>query len=82
MRQPLERRPRVFCEEWGKPIIASQPWVAELIEFAGGNFVGEPGKTYPAEDVAQAQPDVLLAAWCGAGDRVPLEKIVAPPQLE
>src|SRR6516165_484827 len=24
-------KPRVFCEEWGKPIIASQPWVAELI---------------------------------------------------
>ena len=22
-------------------------------------------------------PDVLIAAWCGAGDRVPLEKIVA-----
>jgi iron complex transport system substrate-binding protein len=24
-----------------------------------------------------AEPDVLIAAWCGAGDRVPLEKIVA-----
>src|SRR2546423_7231018 len=24
-------RPRVFCEEWGKPLIASQPWVAELV---------------------------------------------------
>jgi iron complex transport system substrate-binding protein len=67
---------RVFCEEWGKPIIASQPWVAELIEVAGGAFVGEPAKTLAAEDVAQLQPDVLLAAWCGAGDRVPLEKIV------
>ena len=73
--QPAER-PRVFCEEWGKPIIASQPWVAELIEVAGGTVVGEPGKTISAEDVAQLQPDVLLAAWCGAGDRVPLEKIV------
>src|SRR5512142_2297392 len=28
-------RPRVFCEEWGKPIIASQTWVAELVEAAG-----------------------------------------------
>jgi iron complex transport system substrate-binding protein len=69
-------KPRVFCEEWGKPIIASQPWVAELIKVAGGNLVGEPGKTLPAEQIAQAEPDVLLAAWCGAGDRVPLEKIV------
>jgi iron complex transport system substrate-binding protein len=69
-------KPKVFCEEWGKPIIASQPWVAELIETAGGAFVGDPAKTLAAEDVAQLQPEILLAAWCGAGDRVPLEKIV------
>jgi iron complex transport system substrate-binding protein len=37
-------RPRVFCEEWGKPLIASQRWVAEVVEAAGGQFVGEPGK--------------------------------------
>jgi iron complex transport system substrate-binding protein len=71
-----EAKPRVFCEEWGKPIIASQPWVAELVEIAGGSFIGEPGKPVSAEDVALARPDVLLAAWCGAGDRVPLEKII------
>lgn len=69
-------KPRVFCEEWGKPLIASQPWVAELVEAAGGQFVGEPGKPINAEKVAQLDPDVLIAAWCGAGDRVPLEKIV------
>ena len=70
------RRARVFCEEWGKPIIASQPWVAELVQAAGGEFVGAPAKTTTAEEIAAAEPDVILAAWCGAGDRVPLEKIV------
>jgi len=69
-------RPRVFCEEWGKPIIASQSWVAELVEAAGGEFLGEPGRQTTAEDVLSKNPDVLVAAWCGAGDRVPLEKIV------
>jgi iron complex transport system substrate-binding protein len=69
-------KPRVFCEEWGKPIIASQPWVAELIEVAGGTFIGAAGTTTPIDEIERAQPDVLLAAWCGAGDRVPLEKIV------
>lgn len=69
-------QPRVFCEEWGKPIIASQPWVAELVEAAGGEFVGTPGKQIAADEVAAASPDVLVAAWCGAGDRVPLEKII------
>ena len=67
---------RVFCEEWGKPIIASQPWVAELVEAAGGAFIREAGKSTTQEQVAAAEPDVILAAWCGAGDRVPLEKIV------
>ena len=67
---------RVFCEEWGKPIIASQPWVAELVEAAGGVFAVPPGQAVTGEEVASSQPDVILAAWCGAGDRVPLEKIV------
>lgn len=70
-------RPLVYCEEWGKPLIHSQPWVAELTEAAGGKFFGQPGKQITAEEVAAANPDVVVAAWCGAGDRVPLEKIVA-----
>jgi iron complex transport system substrate-binding protein len=69
-------RRKVFCEEWGKPLIASQPWVAELVEAAGGEFVGAPGKQISADEVAAANPDVLIAAWCGAGNRVPLEKII------
>src|SRR5262249_3122790 len=71
------KRPLVYCEEWGKPLILSQPWVAELVEAAGGRFVGEPGKQTTEDQVAEADPDVIIAAWCGAGDRVPHEKIVA-----
>lgn len=67
---------KVFCEEWGKPLIASQRWVAELIEAAGGIFVGAPGVQLELEEVERSAPDVLIAAWCGAGDRVPLEKII------
>ena len=70
-------RKRVFCEEWGKPIIASQPWVAELVEAAGGNFLGKPGAQCSAEEVARMEPEVIIAAWCGAGNRVPLSKIVS-----
>jgi iron complex transport system substrate-binding protein len=73
-------RPRVYCEEWGKPLIHSQPWVAELVEAAGGEFVGAPGKQTTAEQIREMNPEVIVAAWCGSGDRVPLEKIVRERQ--
>jgi iron complex transport system substrate-binding protein len=72
----LPSRPLVYCEEWGKPLIHSQAWVAKLVEIAGGEFLGTPGATTAPEVVAEADPEVIVAAWCGAGDRVPLEKIV------
>lgn len=78
----LRPRPRVYCEEWGKPLIHSQLWVKELVEAAGGEFIGEPGAVTTAEAVAAADPDVMVAAWCGAGDRVPLEKLAARPGWE
>jgi iron complex transport system substrate-binding protein len=70
-------RPTVFCEEWGKPLIASQAWVAELVDAAGGEFLGVPGRQISAKEVAGLDPEIFVAAWCGAGDRVPLEKIIA-----
>jgi iron complex transport system substrate-binding protein len=72
-----KHRPRVFCEEWGKPILASQKWIAELVAAAGGEIIGEPGRAVSAEEIIRLDPEVLIAAWCGAGDRVPLEKIIA-----
>lgn len=69
-------RQLVFCEEWGKPIIHSQTWVAELVDAAGGAFLGTPGGQTSAAEIAEANPEVILAAWCGAGDRVPLEKVI------
>jgi iron complex transport system substrate-binding protein len=84
VRQRTRNLPRlkVFCEEWGKPLIASQLWVAELVEAAGGEFMGKPGAQTDAAAVEAASPDVLIAAWCGAGDRVPLEKIIQQRKWE
>ena len=69
-------RPLVYCEEWGKPLIHSQPWVAELVESAGGRFLGLAGKQTDGATILAANPEVIIAAWCGAGERVPLEKII------
>jgi iron complex transport system substrate-binding protein len=68
--------PVVYCEEWGNPLIHSQPWVAELVEAAGGQFLGTPGAKTTPEAIAAADPDVLLFAWCGAGNRVPLDRVI------
>jgi iron complex transport system substrate-binding protein len=69
-------RPIVYCEEWGKPLIHSQPWVAELVQAAGGQFLGDAAKQTTAEAVATADPDAMVFCWCGAGDRVPLERVI------
>ena len=69
-------RKRVSCEEWGKPLIASQPWVAELVRAAGGEFLGDPGRQCSPEEIMRQDPQVIIAAWCGAGGRVPLPKII------
>ncbi len=66
----------VYCEEWGKPLIHSQPWVNELVAAAGGVAVGRAGSHTTAEEIAAADPEVMVLAWCGAGDRVPLERVV------
>lgn len=76
-RTASHKRPRVWCEEWGKPLIASQTWVAELVDAAGGEFMGTPGRQTTADDLRRLDPEIILAAWCGAGERVPLEKIIA-----
>ena len=36
-----------------------------------------PAPTPHRKPVAAADPDVLLFAWCGAGDRVPLARVIA-----
>jgi iron complex transport system substrate-binding protein len=69
-------KPLVYCEEWGKPLIHSQQWVAELIVAAGGEYLGVPGSHTEARQIASADPEFVIMAWCGAGNRVPLAKVI------
>ncbi len=67
------RRPRVFFEEWMDPLISGIRWVEELIEIAGGETVFPHLREYPdaknrivkTEAVTAANPEVILASWCG-----------------
>jgi iron complex transport system substrate-binding protein len=61
--------PRVYCEAWPHPRIVSPPWVAELVEIAGGEMVVPAGKRISDEDVAAAKPDVIVLAWAAVGGK-------------
>jgi iron complex transport system substrate-binding protein len=61
--------PRVACIEWVEPLMAAGNWTPELIAMAGGvNLFGESGRHSPWmtwEQLAAADPDVLIVAPCG-----------------
>lgn len=66
-------RPKVYFEEWDDPLISGIGWVSELVSIAGGDDVfPQLAKAKAAKDrivapeaVVAANPDVILASWCG-----------------
>ncbi|HKM90012.1 MAG TPA: ABC transporter substrate-binding protein [Candidatus Acidoferrales bacterium] len=64
---PRAARPRVYCEAWPHPRISSPPWVSELVEIAGGEPVVSAGQKVTDEQVAAAQPDIIVLAWAATG---------------
>jgi iron complex transport system substrate-binding protein len=63
------RRPRVVALEWLDPPFAAGHWIPQLIAYAGGEdvlgFAGEQSEQRMWEDVAAAQPDVVIVMPCG-----------------
>ncbi len=68
-RRGASRRVRVYCEAWPKPRISSPPWVAELVEIAGGKMVVAAGQRVADESVARAVPELIVLAWAATGGR-------------
>lgn len=77
--EPTQHRPRVYCEAWPNPRISSPPWVAELVSIAGGEFVAIPGSRVSDEDVARANPDLIVLAWTATGDRADPRRALRNP---
>jgi len=63
------RRPRVAALEWLDPVFIAGHWTPQLIELAGGEDVlgmtAEPSRTASWEEVAAAQPEVVVVMPCG-----------------
>jgi iron complex transport system substrate-binding protein len=62
-------RVRVYCEAWPNPRISSPPWVAELVEIAGGEMVVPAGEKVSDAQVAEARPEVIVLGWAATGER-------------
>jgi iron complex transport system substrate-binding protein len=80
-------QPRVLALEWLDPPFAGGHWVPEMVDLAGGTDVfGKPGghsARLTWEQVAAADPDVIVAMPCGfdeAGARAQIAAISARPE--
>lgn len=72
-------RPVVYGEAWPKPRISSPPWVAELVQAAGGRFAVTPGQRVTDEEVAAAAPEIMILAWAAAGRKSKPESALKNP---
>jgi iron complex transport system substrate-binding protein len=87
----LGRRPRIHLEEWGpsEPYYLAGDWAAEMLGLAGAdNAFGDRNLRCPSAQrtcndaqIAAADPDVIIAAWCGCGEKVDLTRIARRPAL-
>lgn len=62
-------RPRVAALEWLDPVFAAGHWTPQLIDYAGGQDVlglpGEHSEQRTWEEVAAAEPEVVVVMPCG-----------------
>lgn len=65
----MTRRPLVGCVEWLDPLMVAGHWVPDLVQLAGGTPAltkpGERSRTVSWDELAAADPDVLLLIPCG-----------------
>jgi iron complex transport system substrate-binding protein len=82
----LQRRPRIYFEEWDEPSISCIRWVSELIGIAGGDDcfpelsvepLGRGRILADPSEVPRRAPDIILGSWCGKKFRP--EQVAARP---
>ena len=72
-------RPRLAIIEWIEPLMAAGNWMPELVAMAGGdNLFGRAGEHSPwmkFEELADADPDMILLCPCGFDMERTLEEL-------
>lgn len=73
-------RPRVVCLEWLAPLFIAGHWVPEMVNLAGGEDVlgrhDQPSRETTWEEVADANPDILLIMPCGYSVQRTVDELV------
>jgi iron complex transport system substrate-binding protein len=76
-------RPRVLVLEWTDPPMSAGHWTPGLVELAGGKpLLGNPGansRVLGWDEIAAADPDVVIVAPCGFGLARAQREIAALP---
>ncbi len=78
----LQRKPRIYFEEWDNPQISAIEWVSEIIDICGGDNIfsdraaGNLAKERFCNDteVIEKNPDIIFGCWCGK--KVKIKSIV------
>ena len=72
-------KPRIYIEEWHKPLTVSGNWVPNLVKIAGGNYslikAGTHSKEVSSEQMQKYDPEIIVVSICGMSDKAPKEWI-------
>lgn len=74
----LQGSPRIYCEEWMNPPMASGNWIPGLIRETGGEYFieeGERSQKFELEDLKEFDPEYIFLNICGSGENLNPEEI-------
>jgi iron complex transport system substrate-binding protein len=84
----LLHHPRVYLEEWGKPLIPAGWWLADFVELAGGMSVlpqmnrraHSRERIVEPEEVRAGDPEVIIVSWPGVHNDAPRRRAMTRPE--
>jgi iron complex transport system substrate-binding protein len=84
----LQKRPKIFFEEWDDPLISGIGWVSELVGITGGIdvFADRAGqaaaknRVVTVDEVIARKPDLVIGSWCGKKFR--RERVMGRPGFD
>ena len=73
----VDRKPRLYIEEWHKPPTVSGNWVPTLARIAGADYslirAGHHSKEVALQEIQRYNPEFIIVSICGLKDNVPKE---------